>query len=104
MADTNTTTNNVKKDEMGIFVRGVYLGCGQRAFGQGPDKRVVSAVSVALPNLGGALEIGVNEEYLGRIDDAYTMGVPVEIKLDTPRAYNGRIYYTALRVGTVDCI
>lgn len=106
MADSNSTTSTstTKNPEMGIFIRGVYLGCGQRQFGQGTDKRVISAVSVALPNLGGALELGVPEECLGKISDAYTMGATLEVKLDTPRAYNGRIYYTALRVGSVDCV
>lgn len=106
MAESNTTTSTstTKNPEMGIFIRGIYLGCGQRTFGQGADKRVVSAVSIALPNLGGALELGVPEEFLGRIADEYSMGATLEVKLDTPRAYNGRIYYTALRVGNVDCV
>lgn len=104
MADTSTATSTKQAIELGCFVRGVYLGCGQRVFGNGLDKRVVSAISVALPNLGGALEIGVEEIYLDKIHEKFDMGETVEVRIDTPRAYNGRVYYNALRVGDLDTV
>lgn len=100
----SSTTNARQAIELGCFIRGIYLGCGQRTFGNGNDKRVISAISVALPNLGGALEIGVEERFLAQITEKFQMGAQIEVKIDTPRAYNGRVYYNALRIGDMDTV
>lgn len=91
------------KPQMGIFIRGLYLGSGTQSFRTRDGlQRQRSALVVALPGLAGALEIGcASDAALRTVQDTYQMGQAVEVEVDVPRAYNGRLYITGKRCGGI---
>lgn len=103
MADEKRIQQEQLKPQMGIFIRGLYLGSGTQTFRTKDGlQRQRSALVVALPGLAGALEIGcASDAALRSVQDTYQMGQAVDVEIDVPRAYNGRVYITGKRCGDI---
>lgn len=87
-----------KAEKFGFHITGIFLGAGKREFNTQNGVKSVSALSLALPGLAGAIEIGVDDDVLKVLETGYTLGQVISVEVDRPRAYNGRVYYDCLCV------
>lgn len=90
-------------DEPGILVYGAFLGADYRTVGKDDNRRLVGGVSLALSGLDGAIEVRIPETLVKTVQSQYKIGELVQVRIEPPRAFSGRVYYTARTIGDMPC-